>query len=233
MDVNAGDSGTELGPGPSGSGGEGGGSATTPGNSVPFEDLSRPFLERLIETVKLSFADPVRLFSGMVPGDIGPPLVYGLIIGTIAAITGLLWQLLFGGLAMFADQSGFSGFALSTGFMILMMFLSPLFVVVGLFIASGLYHVCLLLLGDGERGFAMTFRAVCYGGTPQLLGVVPICGGFVGGIWALVLVIMAGKLGHGTDTWKAILGYFLPILLCCCLAAGLGLMFGLFSGMSQ
>jgi hypothetical protein len=60
-----------------------------------------------------------------------------------------------------------------------------------------------------------------------LLGVVPICGGIVGAIWAIVLVIIAGKLGHGTDWWRAILAYFLPIILCCCLLTWLATALGL------
>ena len=73
----------------------------------------------------------------------------------------------------------------------------------------------------------MTFRALAYGYTPGLLGVIPICGGVVGGIWAIVLVIIAGKLGHGTDWWRSILAYFLPTILCCCLLMGLATAMGL------
>ena len=46
----------------------------------------------------------------------------------------------------------------------------------------------LLLLGDGERGFAITIRAMAYGNTPTLLGVIPICGSLVGAIWALAVI---------------------------------------------
>ena len=50
------------------------------GSSVPFEDGSRPFAARLLETVKQAFAEPVRLFSNLSAADIGPPVVYAVII---------------------------------------------------------------------------------------------------------------------------------------------------------
>ena len=50
--------------------------------------------------------------------------------------------------------------------------------------------------------------------------------GLIGGIWALVLAIIAAKMGHGTDWWKAILAYFLPMILCCCLITWLLMTFG-------
>ena len=39
--------------------------------------------------------------------------------------------------------------------------------------------------------------------------------------------IMAFKLGHGTDWWPAILAYFLPTIVCCCLAWWLLMSLGL------
>ena len=212
----------------------GAGTLEPPGeqSSVPFEDPSRPFMERFIATVKLAFSDPVKLFSNMGDTDIGPPVIYGVIIGTIGMVLGLLWNMLFGGLATLAEGAP-EEFAISTAATILIMFFSPILVVVGLFISAGLYHVSLLILGDGSRGFGMTLRAVCYGSTPNLLAIVPICGGIVGGIWGLVLVIMGSLYGHRTDTWRAILAYFLPMIACCCVAIFLAMVFGVIGGMAN
>jgi len=54
--------------------------------------------------------------------------------------------------------------------------------------------------------------------------VVPIIGGFVGGIWTLVLEIIGLKEAHGTDYWRVILAVVIPVILalfCCCLAAAM------------
>jgi hypothetical protein len=58
---------------------------------------------------------------------------------------------------------------------------------------------------------------MAYGGTPQLLGIIPFCGGVIGGIWALVLFILGAIHGHKTDWWRALIAYFAPVVVCCCL----------------
>jgi len=203
------------------------------GSSVPFDDVSQPFLQRFIDTAKMAFADPVRLFSNMPAEDITPPVVYGVITGTIGMLIGTLWHLLFGGLFSFAEGIGVEELAINTTVMVFLMLFSPIVVAVSLFIGAGIYHLMLLLVGDGSRGFGVTMRAVCYGYTPNLLAIVPICGGFVGGIWSLILVIMGGKFGHGTDWWRAILAYFLPMIVCCCLTLGLLSMLGVIGAVAD
>jgi hypothetical protein len=165
--------------------------------------------------------------------DIGAPVLYGLIIGTIAAVFTILWNMMFGGLLTIAENAAFDDFAIGTGFMFVWLIFSPVFVIVGLFIQSAIYHVMLMIVGGGRRGFGVTLRSVCYGSTPQLLGLVPICGSLVGGIWTMVLVIMAAIYGHRTDAWRVILAYFLPMIVCCCLAFWLASMFGLIGAFSR
>lgn len=203
------------------------------GNSVPFEDSSQPFLQRFFSTVGMAFSNPVGLFSSMPSGDLGAPLVYGVIVGTITGVVAIVWNLMFGGLAMLVEGVDAGEFAIGTGIYVLILFLMPFFALLGLFVSSAIYHVALLILGDGQRGFSVTFRAVAYGNTPNLLAVIPLCGGFAGGIWALVLVIIGGKIGHGTDWWRAILAYFLPTIICCCLMTWLLMTLGVFGAIAN
>ncbi len=198
-----------------------------PQNTIPFEDASQPFFQRLFRTVGMAFTQPLRLFSVTPDGDIGLPLIYGLIVGTVSGVIGTLWGMLFGGFAMLFEGVRAKEFAVSTGMYILIMFLMPLFVLVGMFISTVINHLCLLVLGDGKRGFAVTFRAVAYGNTPALLCLLPVCGGFIGGIWAMVVQIIGFKAGHRSEWWQAILAYFLPAICCCCLAIYLLMTFGI------
>ena len=213
-------------------GGAGGAAPPPGGSSVPFEDTSQPFFQRFFATVGMAFSNPMQLFSAMGSGDLAMPLLYGVLTGTVTAVFSILWNMVFSGMALLGG-GGAEEFAVSTGMYILFMFICPLFVVVGLFISSALYHVALMILGDGQRGFSTTFRAVAYGQTPNLLAVVPICGGLVGGLWAIVLQIIGGKQGHDTEWWKAILGYFLPTLVCCCLIFWLLSMFGFLGALAD
>ena len=184
-------------------------------NSVPFEDRSLPFSKRFFDTIKLAFSNPKALFSGMQTDDMGTPVLYAVIIGTLGGIIGAGWQLFFGSLGTIAERAGFDEFALHTGFVLVFMVLSPVFALIGLFISSGIFHVMLLLVGGAQRGFSITLRAVAYGTTPGLLGIVPFCGGIIGGIWSMVLTIMGAMHGQETDGWRAVLAYLLPLIFCC------------------
>jgi hypothetical protein len=187
------------------------------GSSIPFEDRSRPFAERLWATVKLAFADPARLFSNVPDSDIGPPLVYALVVQTISVLFATVWQIAILWCATLIDDNRLADLAVGTGVLTVFLILSPLFVLVSLFVGAGLYHLMLLLVGDGRRGFAVTLRAQAYGATPNLLGIVPVCGWLAGGVWVMVVTILGAYYGHRTDAWRAALAYFLPVITCCCL----------------
>ncbi len=202
-------------------------------NSVPFEDRSLPFTTRFFGTVKLAFSNPKVLFSGMQTDDMGTPVLYAVIIGTISGVFGAAWQLFLGSLGTIAERAGFEEFAFHTGFVLVFMVLSPVFALIGLFIGAGIYHVMLLLVGGAKRGFSITLRAVAYGMTPGLLGIVPFCGGIIGGIWSMVLTMMGAIHGQETDGWRAVLAYFLPVIFCC--GAGIVLfgMLGVLAGVGN
>jgi hypothetical protein len=187
-----------------------------PANSIPFEDRSRPFFERLLATIGLAFSDPARLFSSVPAEGIGAPVLFYLVLQVPALVVGLLWQLAFTSLFSLA-QHDLSGMFLGPAFIVGLMVCSPLLLLVWLFVVAGIFHLMLLLFGDGQRGFGVTLRAQAYGSTPSLLAIVPVCGGAIGGLWTLVLVILGATWGHKTDGWRATLAYLAPIVLCGCL----------------
>lgn len=184
-------------------------------NSVPFEDRSRPFFERYWQTLVLSFSNPQQLFSNMREEELTAPIVYAVITGTIGGIFGAIWQIAFGSLATMIGGSGFETFAVSGFFTVFMIIFMPLLILIGLFLWSAIYHVCLMMLGTNSRGFGITLRAVAYSYGPNLLAIIPFCGGIIGGIWTMVLTIMGAFYGHRTDAWRVIVAYFLPLVVCC------------------
>ena len=95
-------------------------------NSVPFEDTSQPFFSRLFRTIIMAFSEPMKLFSGMPRGDIGLPLLYGVITGTITGIISIFWHMSFSGMALLTRHMPVEEFALSTGLYFLFMFLCPI-----------------------------------------------------------------------------------------------------------
>jgi len=55
------------------------------------------------------------------------------------------------------------------------------------------------------------------GGVTALISVIPLCGGFIGAIWQVVLVIVGLAETHRISTGKAAAAVLLPVALCCLL----------------
>jgi hypothetical protein len=190
----------------------------------------------LVETTQQVLTAPDSFFRRLpATGGIGDPLFYGVIVSYL----GLLAASLYGAVFNATFGSAFSAFGDRPELARLMPFvqgwvglvvnliLGPVFIVVGLFISSGIVHLLLLLLGGGARGFEGTFRVVAYAAGSNLIQIVPLCGGFVGRVYWIVLVIIGLSAVHGDSKGKAAAAVLLPLVLfCCCCALGLVVMFG-------
>ncbi len=74
--------------------------------------------------------------------------------------------------------------------------LSSVLVIVGVFIASGILHLCLMILGGAKKSFETTFRGVFFStGSTYVLFMIPFCGGMIAGVWNIVLEII-GLAAH-------------------------------------
>jgi hypothetical protein len=111
--------------------------------------------------------------------------------------------------------------------------LSPVLVIVFMFIASGILHLCLMIVGGARKPFETTFRVVCFSsGSTSLLSMIPFCGGLISGVWNIVLEIIGVARAHEIDTGKAVLAVLLPIIVCCGGLILLGILGG-FSALSM
>ena len=69
--------------------------------------------------------------------------------------------------------------------------LLPVILVCGMFVGSGVLHLCLMIVGGAKKPFETTFRVVCFSsGSTYLLAMIPFCGGFVAAIYNIVLQCM-------------------------------------------
>lgn len=185
--------------------------------SCPWEERERlGLIPSLISTLKGSLLKPGIFFKNMpVSGGIGGPLFYAMILGTLGIMFGIIWQILFGGmLKMMAQPPGISQ-EYGPGVLLAIAILSPLIVIMGVFIGSGILHLCLMILGGNKKGFEATFRVISYANGAQILSAIPLCGGFIGAIWMIVLEIIGLKEAHGISGGKAALAVFLPLIVCC------------------
>jgi hypothetical protein len=188
----------------------------------------------LAETTRQVLLSPVAFFRAMpTTGGLGGPLGYALILGYIGILATAIYQGLFGALtgsalralegrgdipALAMLQGGF-------GFLVQVVF-GPVVLLVGIFLASGIVHLMLALMGAAHRGFEATFRVVCYSEATSVLMILPFCGGLLAFVWWLVVTILGLAEAHGISRALAAIAVLAPIVILCCCCGGLAMMFG-------
>lgn len=196
-----------------------GAGAPAPRSGLPWENRQgRSIVSAFIETLQMVLSRPGVAFTAMRrEGGIFEPLIYAVIGGSFGFIVYFLFMFLLQSIGFMADsRSAMAGvMGMGIGFVFVLIFM-PLFLAIGLFIGSGILHLCLMMVGGAKQPFETTFRVVCYsiGSTYPLL-VVPFCGNLVAGIWAIVLYCIGLSRAHETDTGRAVLAVFLPLIVCC------------------
>src|SRR5947208_7523498 len=173
---------------------------------------------------------PAEAFTVMKrEGGFGEPLIYAVVGGSVGAIVSFLFSLLFHSLGMFTDQrnplGAMAGMGIgSIGFIIL----APLAIVIVLFTVAGIVHLCLMIVGGANQPFETTFRVLAFTqGSTGVLQVIPVCGGVIAAVWAIVVNCIGLARAHETDTGRAVLAVLLPLILCCGGAIVLVMMLGL------
>ena len=84
-----------------------------------------------------------------------------------------------------------------------------------------------MIVGGANQSFETTFRVFAFSqGSAGPLQMIPICGGLIAGVWALVCNCIGLARAHETDTGRAVLAVFLPLIVCCGGGLLIALMFG-------
>lgn len=206
------------------------------GPGTPWDQRDRiGFFNALVETTRQVLTQPSPFYRAMpVTGGLSSPLLYGVVLGWAGLVAASFYQAIFQSVvgpswamlgadrpelgALLGWVEGWAGFVGQAIF-------GGVLVVIALFVASGILHLMLLLLGGAQRGFEATFRVVAFAEATSLLFLIPFCGQLVGGLWCLVLYVIglaeAHRIGHG----KALAAVLLPLALCCCCFAVLAFVF--------
>ncbi len=195
------------------------GSTSAPRSGLPWDERhSKGLFSAFSETLQMVLSKPGAAFTAMKrEGGLGEPLLYGLIGGSFGFIVYFIYNLAFQSLGMFANRNNPFTHLIGAGIgEIFLIVCAPLFVLIGIFVGSAILHVCLLLVGGARQSFETTFRVVCFaGGSVNPLLVIPFCGGLIVGIWKIVLYCIGLARVHETDTGRAVLAVFLPLIVCC------------------
>jgi hypothetical protein len=205
-------------------------SEATQRTGLPWEHRQeRGFFNAFVETLVMVLTRPSEAFGVMKrEGGLGEPLIYALIGGCLGGIVSLLFSLGLQSAGFFADRhdtfSAMAGMgAGSAAFIVLV----PLLVIIGLFIGSAIVHLCLMIVGGANQSFETTFRVFAFSqGSTGPLQMIPVCGGMIAGVWALVCNCIGLARAHETDTGRAVLAVFLPLIVCCGAVLLIVFMFG-------
>src|SRR6058998_647785 len=201
-----------------------------PRSGFPWDHRQeRGFFNAFIETLVMVLTKPGEAFTVMKrEGGLGEPLIYALIGGCAGAVVSFLFSLGLQSIGFFADRhnavAAMAGLGIGSAAFIVLV---PLFIVVGLFIGSAIVHLCLMIVGGANQSFETTFRVLAfYHGSTGPLQMIPICGGVIAGVWALVCSCIGLARAHKTDTGRAVLAVFLPLIVCCGGGLLIAFMFG-------
>jgi hypothetical protein len=189
----------------------------TPTGFTPWEDMaSLGFFTAFFRTMKQVLFSPTAFFRNMpVSKGMGSPLFYGVIISFFATIVGLLAQYAFSGfVGSVSEVEGIQGVNFfQTAFLLIYALFLPIFIAVGFFILSAIFHICLLIVGAGKKGFEATFRVVSYASSSQAFALLPFLGIFIILIYNLVLWTIGFRESHQTTTGRALIAVLLPVII--------------------
>jgi hypothetical protein len=201
-----------------------------PRSGLPWDHRrERGFFNAFVETLVMVLTKPTEAFTAMKrEGGLGEPLIYALIGGCIGGLVSFLFSLGLQSIGFFADRN--NTFAAMAGMgigSVLFVVLIPLFIIIVLFIGSAIVHLCLMIVGGANQSFETTFRVLAFShGSTGPLQMIPICGGMIAGVWALVCNCIGLARAHETDTGRAVLAVFLPLIVCCGGGLLIAFMFG-------
>ena len=208
-----------------------------PPGALPWERRSElGFVTALLETVKLFVTKPEEAWRlTREKGDYSEPLVFAILVSWVGIAVSSLWSGLLGQSWMAflpADLKEKLGEAMATNAaaILIQVGLAPVFILIGLFVGAGIYHVSFMLVGatnQSTAGFEGTFRVVAYASVSNLANAIPFLGGLVALVWNVVLMVMGAVRIHRATQGKAIAGVLIPIVLCCvCILAAVVLVIG-------
>jgi hypothetical protein len=196
-------------------------------SGLPWEHRQeRGFANAFIETLAMVLTKPDQAFRTMkTEGGLAEPLIYALIGGCVGGIVSLLLSLGLQSMGLFAGQrdtfAALAGIGVGS---IALIVLVPVFIVIVLFIGAAIVHLCLMIVGGANKSFETTFRVLAFShGSTGPLQIIPVCGGLIAGVWALIVNCIGLARAHETSTGRATLAVLLPVIVCC--GGGLLLLF--------
>lgn len=182
-------------------------------------------LSALFETVRAVLLEPSATFATMrQTGGLGTPLLFFLILGMVAYLAGMFYQVAWYSLGLTGttkEENEAIALVLGSAMGVAAMIVAgPLIVTAGAFLSAGITHLFLMIVGGAKKPFEATFRVICYAaGATAVLQLLPVCGAWIASVWILVAEIIGLSEVHGIGRGRAAAAVLLPLVLCCGLIA--------------
>lgn len=164
---------------------------------------------------------PGSFFREMTTGKgIRESMAFGLLLGSIGYMIGFFWQFLLISGGMLNDSSFLSQIPIISQIPIswlflIAMILSPVLVILNMFITGAIVHVMMLVFNGGKGKFEGTFKVIAFGQAAKALAFIPFIGEVIGWFWNLVIVVIGLKEIHKTSLSRTIAVVFVSIILMC------------------
>jgi hypothetical protein len=179
------------------------------------------FFGALIRTIGEVLFHPETTFRNMRMTGIGAPFLYGWLLKSIFSMIALYQfkRMMYSEFCRWMPDE-FDCFPEFDFFPALFLII-PFGVALGMFILTGILHVCLMIAGGAKRDIEATFRVVAYStGATAIWNIIPWVGDMISSIWQLVCQIIGLKEAHQTTYGRVILAFLIPLIVCC----GLGIL---------
>lgn len=151
---------------------------------------------------------PRRFFAALPrKRPITPAILYYLSIGILVAGAQLFWAMVLGP----SGDEVASGIGAEPWAPLMDFLLSPVLLLLSLFISAAVVHVLLKLFGGAGGDFSLTTRVFAYAYSPQILGVIPVAGTIAGFVWMVAVAVIGLKVAHGTTTGRAAAAILIPL----------------------
>ncbi|HWN80728.1 MAG TPA: YIP1 family protein, partial [Candidatus Udaeobacter sp.] len=197
-------------------------------------------LNALFQTIKLSLFSPTEFFGRLPPleptpppplGGLGSALLYAILVGVPSLVFGIFWQLMASSMGVMFGETREA--VLSLGTSLVAAAFSPLMILITLLVTSLIFHLFLTLFGGARYSLMATFRVLCYASAPEILQIVPLCGGIASGIWCFVLCVIGLATVHRTSMSRSFAAVAVPAVACCGFVTLVALMAGVASLIGQ
>lgn len=208
-------------------------------SATPWDERDRlGFFTALVDTTVGVLSSPSRFFVGA-PAGIGGPLFYGMILGVLGIWISAMYGLSFALVAGMVPGAGSEAFGKLPSWLqnewisfLLQVVLGPVFLLLWLFVAAGVTHAALVMVGGAKRGFEATFAVFCYAQAFAIFNVIPMCGGLLGLPYLVVVLVVGLAQVHTITEGRAYSGLVATIALaCCCLVVFVMILAGGVAGM--